>query len=81
MNLMTTPMSDNSTSCPIACPTEEAIVVDRYGYILQTGKTGSSVFLSEGDKMVPLGVLGGEIEIDYIYSNVLQQNATTAKAM
>lgn len=78
---MTTPMSDNPTSCPIACPTEEAIVVDRYGYILQTGKTGSSVFLSEGDKMVPLGVLGGEIEIDYIYSNLLQRNATTAKAM
>jgi hypothetical protein len=57
------------------------IIVDRYGYIIRNDKTSNYVFLCEDDKVIPLGELGGKITADYIYSNLLQRNAKTAKAM
>ncbi|MBO4599597.1 MAG: hypothetical protein J5641_02545 [Bacteroidales bacterium] len=78
MNLIdTNPTTDNSALTHSA----NAIVIDRYGYILQKDKNGKRVLLCEDNKTTLLGELGGEIQIDYIYSNLLQRNGKAAKAM
>ena len=73
----TYPTLDNPVPNTYAGP----IVVDRYGYILHDGKNSSRVFLCENNQMTLLGELGGEIQADYIYTNLLQRNAKAAKAL
>ena len=62
-------------------PSGDTIVVDKYGYITRNDHTDNFVFLCENNKMTSIGELGGEINIDYVYSNLLRKNAKTAKSM
>jgi RHS repeat-associated protein len=62
-------------------PTGDTIVVDKYGFITRNDHTDNYVFLFENNKMTSIGELGDEVNIDYVYSNLLQKDAKTAKTM
>ncbi|NNE33297.1 MAG: hypothetical protein HKN40_13115 [Winogradskyella sp.] len=51
------------------------------GTIVRNDETDNLVFMQSDDGLVSLGELGGEIDINQIYSNLLDENMETADGM
>jgi len=57
----------------------DSIILNNVGAIIRNDETDNLVFLSNEDgSLKPLGEIGGEIDINEIYYNLLQQNAKEA---
>ena len=63
-------------------PKGDTVIVDNTGYITRNDETDNLVFTNneKGDLMA-LGEIGGEIDADYIYSNLLDKNIDEAEGM
>lgn len=56
-------------------PLGDTIIVNNTGYITRNDESDNLVFTTNGDgELVALGEIGGEINVDDIYSNLLEQN-------
>lgn len=56
-------------------PLGDTIIVNKSGYITRNDESDNLVFTTNGDgELVALGEIGGEINVDDIYSNLLEQN-------
>jgi hypothetical protein len=62
-------------------PHGDTIVVNNTGYITRNDKTDNLVYMSNRGQNTFLGELGGNININEIYTNLLDQNASEAKSI
>jgi len=60
-------------------PLGDTIIVNNTGGITRNDKTDNLVFMSDNRKLTLLGELGGKINANTIYKNLLEQNAKEAK--
>ena len=59
----------------------DSIFVNEVGDIIRNDETDNLVFLQVDGELIPLGELGGEIDAEDIYKNLLSQNMEIADAM
>jgi hypothetical protein len=62
-------------------PHGDTIVVNTTGYVLRNDKTDNFVYMSGNETNTFLGELGGTIDINKIYTNLLDENSTEAKSI
>ena len=54
-------------------PNGDSIIINKFGYVIRNDNTDNKVFLKENNRITNLGELGGKIDVDYIYSNLLKK--------
>ena len=59
----------------------DSIFVNKIGTILRNDKTDNLVYMSKDGKNIFLGELGGKINIDEIYTNLLDEDSKDAKSI
>jgi RHS repeat-associated protein len=62
-------------------PNGDSIIINKFGYVIRNDNTDNKVFLKENNRITNLGELGGKIDVNYIYSNLLKKNAKEAKSI
>ena len=69
----------NNNPVVFSDPQGDSIIVNKFGQVVDSkGHDMSVYFKSEDNKYILLGELGGEVNIDYIYSNLLERNERKA---
>ena len=54
-------------------PNGDSIIINKFGYVIRNDNTDNKVFLKENNRITNLGELGGKIDVNYIYSNLLKK--------
>ncbi len=62
-------------------PRGDTITVNNTGYIINNDEIDNVVYLQDGDRFVQIGELGGEIDVNEIYANLLEQNIEEAEGI
>jgi len=62
-------------------PNGDTIVVNNIGNISRNDETDNLVYLQDGDSFNQIGELGGEIDANTIYANLLEQNVDEAEGL
>ena len=65
----------------IVDPHGDTITVNNTGYIISNDNSDDIVMMRNGDKIIPLGNLNGTVNIDIIYTNLLDEHAAESKFM